>query len=716
MRLTTRLTLLISAFALFLLVITAFVYQQSYNALKDRIIFDSNLVGDKITDRLHHNFIFTEEYIKFFAITKGADMLSSAKHIGYDELSDQLRQYFINFFETEFGYRLFRDIQLTDYEGNVVASTAPVNENIAHQDWWKEVKEKGTAFSFTKQRSGAKLLTFAVSIVDNKKVTQGVVRANCTMTALVRGGGMEKVEMATRRIDLLTPQGEFLYSTALHRTFAHYADTALFNKIKNGQNSFVHRTKSGLKELIIAKPHLHHHSRDFPWILVLHLDYHKLFEPVLNLRWWIAAGMSALVLTAVIFFIMVKDITSRKEYEQALLKNQQLLQAILEGIEAAVLFIDKETLTITWANTVTEQIFGVPLKIIIGDSCYKYLCPHTEGTKEHQCSALETNNLHAEFKLHRQDNRIIPVIKTVLELEIHDRPHYVVTMFDITARKAIERQLAHAQKLESIGSLAAGIAHEINTPSQFIADNLRFISSSYESLSKLLTLSTAICESEANGHDIEGIAHRMNMLQETIDIKFLLEETPLAIAQSRAGIERITTIVQAMKRFSHPGSDSLRLADINEALKNTSEVCRNEWKYHSEIFFDLQPNLPLVPCLINDINQVFLNLIINAAHAVKKKYEEIQGKGKITIHTEVKGDHIIIQISDNGIGIPKALLERVFDPFFTTKDVGVGTGQGLALSYGIVTDRHKGTIEIQSREGIGTDCTISLPLGKSGEA
>ena len=198
---------------------------------------------------------------------------------------------------------------------------------------------------------------------------------------------------------------------------------------------------------------------------------------------------------------------------------------------------------------------------------------------------------------------------------------------------------------------------------------------------------------------------------ETADPEFLAEELPAAIDQALDGIARITTIVRAMKEFSHPGSKSQELVDINKTIQNTITVASNEWKYVADVTTNLDTSIPPVPCMPQEISQVVLNLIVNAAHAIGDKLEKgSPGKGTITITTRRNDGHAEIRIADSGGGIPEDLRERVFDPFFTTKEVGKGTGQGLSMAYSTIVKGHKGNLSFDSREGEGTTFLISLPL------
>jgi len=181
-------------------------------------------------------------------------------------------------------------------------------------------------------------------------------------------------------------------------------------------------------------------------------------------------------------------------------------------------------------------------------------------------------------------------------------------------------------------------------------------------------------------------------------------------------VERVAKIVRAMKEFSHPGPKEKTLTNINRAIENTITVARNEWKYVSEMILDLDPDLPLVPCHPNEFNQVILNLVINAAHAIADVVGKgATNKGKITVSTRRKGDKVEISVKDTGTGIAPEIRSKIFDPFFTTKEVGKGTGQGLAIARSIVVDKHGGTINFETEVGKGTTFTIHLPIGNGGK-
>ncbi len=290
----------------------------------------------------------------------------------------------------------------------------------------------------------------------------------------------------------------------------------------------------------------------------------------------------------------------------------------------------------------------------------------------------------------------------------------LITGTDITRRLLLEGQLRQAQKLEAIGQLAAGIAHEINTPTQYVGDNAAFIKESWSGLDELLrTVRTVSEQAKVSGALPPDTAAQLERVVEKADLDYLLDEIPRSLNQTLDGVRRVANIVQAMKEFSHPSGDQKAPIDINHAIETTLTVARNEWKYVAEVETDFDRSLPLVPCLVGEFNQVILNLVTNAAHAISDKNGNSGlTLGKITIRTRREEDWAEVQIEDTGCGVPERNRSRVFELFFTTKEVGRGTGQGLALAHTIIVKKHGGQIWFQSEEGRGTTFFVRLPLGK----
>jgi PAS domain S-box-containing protein len=277
-------------------------------------------------------------------------------------------------------------------------------------------------------------------------------------------------------------------------------------------------------------------------------------------------------------------------------------------------------------------------------------------------------------------------------------PRVVGVDFDISEVKQLQSQLAQAQKLESVGQLAAGVAHEINTPIQYVGDNAKFLEDAFRELIR------ASGANEASSGSLP--ANRAN----AGDLEYFRKEVPVAITEMQEGLSQVARIVRAMKEFSHPGPIDMAAVDINQAIESTVLVSKHEWKFIAELTTDLDPALPLVPCVAGELNQAVLNLIINAAHAIGDAVKDSGRKGKIHISTRRLELAVEIRVADTGTGIPEDIQARVFDPFFTTKPVGKGTGQGLAIAHTVIVQKHKGKLRFETEPGRGTTFVIELPL------
>jgi len=277
---------------------------------------------------------------------------------------------------------------------------------------------------------------------------------------------------------------------------------------------------------------------------------------------------------------------------------------------------------------------------------------------------------------------------------------------DLREIKRMEGQLLQGQKLEAIGQLAAGVAHEINTPMQYIRDNLEFLENSFKDL---MQLDGAYREALASGGGDEQQA-KIRSVQQEIDLEYLVEEIPKSIAQTTEGIGHVTDIVRSLKAFSHPGTEEMEHHDLSRLLQDTIRVAKNAWKYVAEVKTQFDSTLPEVPCHIGELNQVILNLIVNAAHAIEDVLPDAdEAKGVISISTHRLHHMAQIRIQDTGGGIPEEIQDKIYDPFFTTKGVGKGTGQGLAIARAIVVDKHRGTLSLDSKPG-QTTFIIEIPL------
>jgi two-component system, NtrC family, sensor kinase len=281
---------------------------------------------------------------------------------------------------------------------------------------------------------------------------------------------------------------------------------------------------------------------------------------------------------------------------------------------------------------------------------------------------------------------------------------------DVTERQLLRGQLLQAQKLESVGQLAAGIAHEINTPTQFIEHNVHFLKDAFQDLSSLLGQYDRLLTAARAGRLSSGTVDEVAAAVERADTGFLIEEIPRAFEQTLEGVTRVSSLVGAMKEFSHPGTKEKVPLDLNHAIQSTITVARHEWKYVADIETLFDPSLPLVSCQPGEFNQVILILIVNAAQAIAEACaKEGAAMGKITVRTQKLEEWVEIRIQDTGTGIPERVRSRIFDPFFTTKEIGKGTGQGLAIARSVIVDKHGGSIAFETEEGQGTTFILRLP-------
>ena len=283
---------------------------------------------------------------------------------------------------------------------------------------------------------------------------------------------------------------------------------------------------------------------------------------------------------------------------------------------------------------------------------------------------------------------------------------------EIDERKRMMQELVRAQRLEAIGHLAAGIAHEINTPAQYIGDNTRFLCEAFHDVDPLLGLLEQFVQAAKQGNLDPNFVDRVDGLVRQTELTYLRQEIPKAVEQSLEGIERVTRIVGAMKDCSHANSNGQKHpADLNRIIQSILTVTQNHWKHVARLVMDLAEDLPAVPCLAIDLSQAILNVVVNAADAIAEVVGDgSQGQGIITISTQRVDPWVEIRIEDTGAGIPEAIRQNVFDQFFTTKDVGKGIGLGLSITHSVIVQKHGGTINFETEEGEGTVFILQLPL------
>jgi PAS domain S-box-containing protein len=427
------------------------------------------------------------------------------------------------------------------------------------------------------------------------------------------------------------------------------------------------------------------------------------------------ASSSSLTFLAVILSKVALDIENRvlhsnlNEYNQQLenaiarlLDSEGRLTTILEKMPVGLAMVDGED-TVLWLNEAFKNMVGAASK----EEIVFRKCSEVIGSLG--AESAPGPYAEQERKVRRKDGKELSVLFSAHPIEMGSVEQWLCIFFDISKRKSLEADLNRARKLEAVGQLAAGIAHEINTPAQFVGDSVRFLSTTCEDVLALVEKYRECIAEMASHPEYVAVAQAMKAAEEEADLAYLKQESPAAFERVSEGIARIAAIVGAMKEFAHPDQSEKSPADLNRALATTLVIARNEYKYVADVETDFG-EIPAVLCHVGDINQVFLNLLVNAAHAIADVVKASHGKGKIRVRTRQEGRSVCIEIADTGCGIPEEIRERIYDPFFTTKEVGRGSGQGLAIAWSIIVDKHAGALSYDSVVGKGTTFKILLPI------
>jgi PAS domain S-box-containing protein len=401
---------------------------------------------------------------------------------------------------------------------------------------------------------------------------------------------------------------------------------------------------------------------------------------------------------------------SLRQTTAALRQEASMTRAILQTAgEAIVSFsADGEILAV---NPAAERVFGTSAETLIGGNIAQLLeRGDLQQLIDHDffvSDATAIKNCHC-LRGCRHDGSCFELELAASRVELDATMLFTWMIRDVTERISLERQLAYAQKMESVGRLAAGVAHEINTPMQYVGANLQFVRDAFEAIVELLNCHRKLLKSCESGGWGSELCDAIRTIEQRRKTDYLLSEVAPALEQAGDGCQRVTSIVSAMKEFSHPGQQRKHQVDVNQAIVSTVTICRNEWKYVAEVDLQLDAELPEVLCFASDLNQAVLNLIVNAAHAIAERQERDK-MGIIRIQTARRDDYIEICVSDTGVGIDPHVRERIFDPFFTTKPVGKGTGQGLSIVYSVIVEKHGGAIHVDSQPGQGTTFTLRIP-------
>jgi PAS domain S-box-containing protein len=415
----------------------------------------------------------------------------------------------------------------------------------------------------------------------------------------------------------------------------------------------------------------------------------------------------------------VRDITERKQAEEALRESEAKYRGIFDASLDAIMTLEPPTWRFVDANPATLAMFGAKTVAEFTSLGPADLSPDKqrdgrpsgESAIEKIQTALREGSTSFEWTHKRIGGEEFSVTVLLTRMVRGDLQFLQATVRDLSKQKGLEIELGHARKLEAVGQLASGIAHEINTPAQYVGDGIHFLKEAFAGYQHLVSKyqrAVAVL-AEVGGQD--ALVREIRATEESIDLAYLQANAPASFESCLDGISRISTIVRAMKEFAHPDQKEKVPANLNQALQTTLAIARNEYKYVADVTTEFG-DLPAVLCHVGDLNQVFLNLIVNAAHAIGDVVGQSGGKGTIGIRTSKEETFARIDITDTGAGIPERIRQRIFEPFFTTKEVGKGTGQGLAIARSIVVTKHGGSLSFESEVGKGTTFTIRLPIGE----
>ncbi len=584
-------------------------------------------------------------------------------------------------------FKLFHDTE--DYVQGVFA----FYERNHNQSQLKQRHELRNVELCYRHKDGTRLpMSFNISLLqDDDGAVTGVVAGAKDVSNLRLA--LDKIALQKGYIETLfdiVPEGLLALSTSREVMMQNRA----FKKILHTWSECLDMTPDEYASILIEKILAKQSTHDTFTVRFSHNDTDAYFR---------CSSTVIAELEGVASVVSIEDITDERKAEE----ERRLLATVIEQTGDSVIIGGTDEV-IQYVNPAALRNSGFSENELIGS------IPHIfrDGLLDASIIAELRNTVtrgqtwHGHYKSRRKDDSIIEEDVTISPVrnEEGELTHYVAIKRDITERTLLQRQLLQAQKLEAIGQLAAGIAHEINTPMQYVQNNVTFFEQAFDDLKTLLI--------EVGKTERSLLTPETSALLANIDLDFLLQEIPDGLKETHDGISRVVKIVSAMKAFSHPSGNEKVASNLNLALDSTITVCRNEWKYVAEMITDFDPDLPMIPCFPDQLNQVVLNLIINASHAIQdhNKSDAQSPLGRITIVTRKDDDWVEIQVSDSGGGIPEAIQQRIFDPFFTTKEVGKGTGQGLAIAHDIVVNKHGGRIEFTSEPGQGTTFIIRLPV------
>ncbi len=419
------------------------------------------------------------------------------------------------------------------------------------------------------------------------------------------------------------------------------------------------------------------------------------------------------------YIVTINDISSLKKAQEDLKLSHSQIQYLLSAIDSILIGVSKEDMITHW-NRTAEKVFGIYQNEAIGKNIIGFTIPWewdkiyigvTNAIIEKRPITLPD----VRYDSGDGQKRLLGITVNPVMDEEGNLLGYLIFGRDITEKRINESEILQAQKLQSIGQLAAGVAHEINTPAQYVNDNLHFIKDTVNDLENLMLMCDSLFSTLHTAKQLPDKLHHLlneiDGIKQKIDYDYCKSELPKAVEQSLEGVGKIVSIVKSLKSFAHPDTQRKISINLHALLNDVITISRNEWKYIADLVTKYKDIDIMVPCYPNQLNQVFLNMIINARDAIQEAIDKkILERGVIEVSTNTNLEYAIVSIKDNGTGIPENIQSRIFDPFFTTKEAGKGTGQGLAIAHSIIYEKHKGMIRVESDYGKGTTFYVYLPL------
>ncbi|MBI3206773.1 MAG: PAS domain S-box protein [Myxococcales bacterium] len=416
---------------------------------------------------------------------------------------------------------------------------------------------------------------------------------------------------------------------------------------------------------------------------------------------------------------LLRDITERKRAEAELkaaiaaqTEARTLLDAVMTHAPVHIMMIDADGV-IRFINRVLAQY---ERDEVIGSQWLSYVAKHEHPMHQARLARVLRTGVAERYEVTTPGPDGALLWFSCQMVNMPGAGVLLVTQ-DVSDLKRTQAEAAGAQKLASIGTLAAGVAHEINTPVQFVGDSVHFLGGATRDLLALIEAHRDVrrlVEAGAPPEVLEAAATRARLAEEEADLEYLDQNLPKAVERCSEGLGRVRDIVQSLREFAAPPSDVMAPVDLNHAIRNALTLAASEWRAHAVVATRLG-ELPPVVCFVADVSQVVLSLVVNAAHAIADVVRGTDAKGTITVETRCDGSDVVISVADTGTGIPEAIRDRIFDPFFTTREVGQGAGQGLSNAWTVVTQKHGGQIGFETCVGKGTTFSVRLPVaGKPG--